>query len=69
MSFKSRLRRVEEHAVSEACGRCRLEPERVYAFYPDEGDPAPEVPVCPGCGRTLGAVIRVVYSEAEGEGA
>jgi hypothetical protein len=66
MSFKSRLRRVEEHAI--ACGRCRLAAslERVYAFYPDEGEPEPEVPACSDCGRPLGVALRVVY---EGEGA
>ena len=68
MSFENRLRRVEEHAVSEACGRCFLEPERIYAFYPDSeaDEPELEVPTCSGCGRSLGVALRVVY---EGEGA
>jgi ribosomal protein S14 len=67
--LNSRLRRVEASA-SEASGRCPecyREPgfARGDVFYPEKGEPKPEPPACPGCGRPLGYVIKVVY---EGEG-
>ena len=69
MSFINRLRRLE--ATGEACPECRqpkgfAKPDRLYAFYP--GEPVPEPPVCPSCGRSLGFVLRVVYDGEEGEG-
>jgi len=61
----SRLRRLE--ATGEACPECYLKPKTPHVVYP--GEQAPEPPVCPSCGRSLGLVVRVVYDGAEGGGA
>ncbi len=57
MSIKDRIRRLED---GQRCPECT---ESVRAVYP--GDPDPEPKYCPGCGRSVGVVIRVEY---EGEG-
>ena len=64
MSIKDRLSRLEGRN-GPACPECRMRPEVIHVFYPEEGDPAPELRSCPKCDRTLGIVIRV---ECEGEG-
>ncbi len=60
----SRIRRLEtENAKS--CQECREAPSAIHVAYPGEQEPHPEC--CPGCGRSLRVVIRVVY-EDQGEG-
>jgi hypothetical protein len=64
-SMNSRLRRLEERA---GCPECRHKPEGIHVYYPDKGEPVPEPEHCPGCDRSLGVVLRVVYDDGEGEG-
>lgn len=59
MSIKDRIHRLED---GQKCPEC-TEPEPVRAVYP--GDPEPKPKYYPGCGRSVGVVIRVEY---EGEG-
>jgi hypothetical protein len=65
MSTKNRLRRLED-LTRGSCSECRNAPPVIHAVYPDEEEPEPES--CPGCGRSLGVVIRVVYEDVRGEG-
>lgn len=67
-SIKGRLRRLEGRA-GDGCPQCHHKPEAIHVFYPDEGEPVPELERCPGCDRSLGVVLRVVYDDEEGEGA
>ena len=68
MSIKDRLRRLERRRRENAksCQECRDKPPAIHAFYPGEEEPKPEF--CPGCGRSLGVTIRVVYEDVRGEG-
>ncbi len=72
MSFKSRLRHLEERRRSGRCDGCGLTPSGPgYIVLIDEerpeesfkGDPEER---CPECGRYLWFVIRVVYAPAGG---
>jgi hypothetical protein len=64
VSIKGRIQRLQAR-VAGACPECHLKPEVIHVFYPHKGEPVPEPERCPGCGRSLGVVIEVVY---EGEG-
>jgi hypothetical protein len=64
VSIKGRIQRLQARAAG-ACPECHLKPEVICVFYPHKGEPIPEPECCPGCGRSLGVVLRVVY---EGEG-
>jgi hypothetical protein len=64
--ISNRLRRLEERA---GCPECRHKPQAIHVYYPDKGEPGPEVEHCPSCGRSLGVILRVVYDAVEGEGA
>jgi hypothetical protein len=66
MSIKGRVQRLQAR-LAGACPECHGKPQAIDAYYPDEGEPAPEPECCSGCGRQLQTVIRVVYDE-EGEG-
>jgi hypothetical protein len=61
--LKSRLKRLE--SGQKGCPECYHKPQVFHSFYPGKGEEAPIPPACPSCGRSFGAVIRVVY---EGEG-
>jgi hypothetical protein len=62
MSIKDRIRRLESRG---GCPECYLKPAATHAVYPGEEEPEPES--CPGCGRSLGVVIRVVYEAVYSE--
>ena len=64
MSLRNRLRRLQNDRRD--CPECYHKPQIVNPYYPGEGEELPTPPACESCGRSLGAVIRVVY---EGEGA
>jgi hypothetical protein len=63
MSFKGRIRRLEDRGDAERCRECRLRPKRTHAIYPgDEDRPLPEPEHCPECGSAIEVVVmRVVY--------
>jgi MinD superfamily P-loop ATPase len=66
MSIKDRIRRLETENAKH-CQECRdIPPPRIHVVYPGEVEPDPEY--CPGCGRSLGVVIRVVYEDSKGRG-
>jgi MinD superfamily P-loop ATPase len=58
VSIKDRMRRLEKEN-ERSCQECRETPQAIHVVYPGEQEPDPEY--CPGCGRPLGVVIRVVY--------
>jgi rubrerythrin len=60
MSIKDRLRRLERENAKN-CQECGDMPPAIHAVYPGEEEPPPEY--CPGCGWSLGVVIRVVYED------
>ena len=60
MSFKDRIRRLEGRD-GPGCQECRNKPVAIQAYYPDEGEHAPERECCPECGRSLGIILRVTY--------
>jgi len=66
VSIKARLRTLEGRD-GPGCPECYRKPQKIYAYYPAEGEHAPEPERCTRCGRALGVVFRVVY-EGEGEG-
>ena len=72
MNFiKSRLRRLEESGHGH-CPECYQKLKTMLAYYPEQGESAPEAPTCLSCSRPLAYVMRVVYdgneSEAKGGG-
>ncbi len=60
MSIRDRIRRLED---GQRCPEC-TEPDPVRAVYPSDPEPEPEH--CPGCGRSVGVIIRVEYEGEEG---
>jgi hypothetical protein len=69
VSIKGRIQRLQARlAKLGACPECHRKPEVIHVFYPEKGEAAPEPKRCPGCGRSLGVVFRVVYDDVEGEG-
>jgi hypothetical protein len=62
VSIKDRLHRLETENAKR-CRECRDTPPAIRVLYPGELEPDPEH--CPGCGRSLGVLIRVEY---EGQG-
>ena len=67
MSIKGRVQRLQAR-LAGACPECDGKPQAIRAYYPDKGESVPEPERCPGCGRPLGVILRVVY-DGEGEGA
>ena len=71
-SIESRLRRLEERRRSGPCHRCKLSPDGP-GYITIDHIPEGAQENCPGCGRPLWTVIKVVYvddaSEDVGEGA
>ena len=66
MSFKSRIKRLEQGPAGGTCPGCRLRPQDKGYIVVDGKDPVPEIPeVCPECGRYTRLHIVVVE---EGEG-
>jgi hypothetical protein len=63
MSIKGRIARLEAENV-KSCQECRDMPPAIHAVYPGEKEPDAEH--CPGCGRSLGVTIRVVYEDLGG---
>ena len=68
MSFiKGRLRRLEERSRGGRCQECGLPPDGPGYITIDQIPEGAEEN-CPGCGRPLWTVIKIVYDGAEGDG-
>ena len=65
-SIESRLRRLEERRRSGPCHRCKLSPDGSGYLTIDQIPEGAEEN-CPGCGRPLWTVIKVVYGDDAGE--
>ena len=67
VSIIGRVRRLQAR-LAGACPECHGKPQAIHAYYSGKGEPVPKPERCPGCGRPLGVILRVVY-DGEGEGA
>ena len=65
-SIESRLRRLEERRRSGPCHRCKLSPDGP-GYITIDHIPEGAEENCPGCGRTLWTVIKVVYADDASE--
>ena len=72
MSFnRSRLSRIEQTARGGPCPECKLKPDGPGYIVLEEGEETSKDPDerCPGCGRFLWFIIRVVYEDRPEEAA
>jgi hypothetical protein len=65
-SIESRLRRLEERRRSGPCHRCKLSPDGSGYLTIDQIPEGAEEN-CPGCGRPLWTVIKIVYADDANE--
>ena len=65
-SIESRLRRLEERRRSGPCHRCKLSPDGP-GYITIDHIPEGAEENCPGCGRPLWTVIKVVYVDDASE--
>ena len=65
-SIESRLRRLEERRRSGPCHRCKLSLDGP-GYLTIDHIPEGAQQNCPGCGRPLWTVIKIVYDGAEGD--
>jgi hypothetical protein len=65
-SVESRLRRLEERRRSGPCHRCKLSPDGP-GYLTIDHIPEGAQQNCPGCGRPLWTVIKIVYEDDASE--